>query len=197
LTSAVICSNHVAQCIRAARPDDYETYFRYRPNRMWPGGLHYDLQALLWDSQYNPIKGHIHQFGDAAVRANATHYLKGLIDLSELAHRLESSTRTVTPASRSERKPRMAKYRSKPVEIQAWKITAGDSIRQLMDLIESRGGKVARPAVGFDSTAVLSIRTLEGDMIAGIGDWIIQGTEGEFYPCKDTVFQRKYEPADG
>lgn len=38
----------------------------------------------------------------------------------------------------------------------------------------------------------LIIRTLEGDMRANPGDWIIQGTEGEFYPCKDSVFQRKY-----
>ena len=28
------------------------------------------------------------------------------------------------------------------------------------------------------------------------GDWIIQGTEGEFYPCANTVFQKKYRLAD-
>jgi len=41
----------------------------------------------------------------------------------------------------------------------------------------------------------LQIHTLEGTMSVGIGDWVICGTEGEFYPCKNTVFQRKYEPA--
>jgi len=53
LTRAVICSNHVAQVVRAARPDDYERYFRYTPNREWPGGLHYDLQRMLWDDQHS------------------------------------------------------------------------------------------------------------------------------------------------
>lgn len=38
------------------------------------------------------------------------------------------------------------------------------------------------------------IRTLEGRMLCRTTDWIIKGTEGEFYPCKDSVFQRKYEP---
>ena len=37
------------------------------------------------------------------------------------------------------------------------------------------------------------IRTPEGDMKASGGWWIIKGTEDEFYPCKDSVFQRKYQ----
>jgi hypothetical protein len=39
----------------------------------------------------------------------------------------------------------------------------------------------------------LIVFTLEGEMIAKPTDWIIRGTEGEFYPCIDSVFQRKYE----
>lgn len=49
---AVICSNHVAQCIRAGRPIDYERFFRYHPNLMWPGGVAYDLAALLWNDAH-------------------------------------------------------------------------------------------------------------------------------------------------
>lgn len=41
----------------------------------------------------------------------------------------------------------------------------------------------------------LTIQTLEGRMTASPSDWIIKGTEGEFYPCKDSVFQRKYAQA--
>lgn len=40
----------------------------------------------------------------------------------------------------------------------------------------------------------LSIPTLEGDMIARHGDWIIKGVSGEFYPCKPDIFQKTYEP---
>lgn len=63
---ALICSNHVAQCIRHARPEDYERYFRYPPNLMWPGGLHYDLQAMLWnDHNEGPIERVGRGVGDA------------------------------------------------------------------------------------------------------------------------------------
>lgn len=37
------------------------------------------------------------------------------------------------------------------------------------------------------------IKTLEGDMIASPGDWIITGIEGERYPCKDSIFKKTYE----
>lgn len=41
----------------------------------------------------------------------------------------------------------------------------------------------------------LIVLTLEGEMVAEPGRWIIRGTEGEFYPCLDSVFQRKYRAA--
>ena len=39
----------------------------------------------------------------------------------------------------------------------------------------------------------LIIPTLEGDHKAMPGDWIIKGIEGEFYPCKDSIFKKTYE----
>jgi hypothetical protein len=39
------------------------------------------------------------------------------------------------------------------------------------------------------------ISTLEGKMKATHGDWIIKGLLGEVYPCKNEVFERKYELA--
>lgn len=38
------------------------------------------------------------------------------------------------------------------------------------------------------------IRTLEGDMTASVGDWIIRGVKGELYPCKPDIFAATYEP---
>lgn len=40
------------------------------------------------------------------------------------------------------------------------------------------------------------IHTLEGDMVAERGDWIITGVKGECYPCKHDIFVATYEPAD-
>lgn len=39
------------------------------------------------------------------------------------------------------------------------------------------------------------INTLEGEMRADIGDWIIRGVKGEIYPCKPDIFDATYEPA--
>lgn len=40
------------------------------------------------------------------------------------------------------------------------------------------------------------IRTLEGDIIASAGDWIIKGVNGEVYPCKPDIFVKTYEEED-
>lgn len=40
------------------------------------------------------------------------------------------------------------------------------------------------------------IRTLEGDMRADVGDWIIRGVKGELYPCKPDIFALTYEAVE-
>jgi len=40
-----------------------------------------------------------------------------------------------------------------------------------------------------------TIPTLEGVMTANIGDYIIEGLRGEYYPCKPDIFEKSYEPA--
>lgn len=42
----------------------------------------------------------------------------------------------------------------------------------------------------------LLIKTLEGQMRAGVGDWIIRGVKGEIYPCKPDIFAATYDPAE-
>jgi hypothetical protein len=42
----------------------------------------------------------------------------------------------------------------------------------------------------------LIIPTLEGDHTASLGDFIIKGVAGEFYPCKPDIFERTYEKAE-
>ena len=39
----------------------------------------------------------------------------------------------------------------------------------------------------------MEIKTLEGTMRANIGDWIIKGVNGEFYPCKPNIFEKTYD----
>lgn len=50
------------------------------------------------------------------------------------------------------------------------------------------------PEIRYDDADVqYYVQTLEGPLTIRKGDWLIRGTEGEYYPCKDSVFRRKYE----
>lgn len=46
----------------------------------------------------------------------------------------------------------------------------------------------------YQTDRTIVIPTLEGDMIAGRGDYIITGVDGEKYPCKPDIFEKTYEP---
>lgn len=82
------------------------------------------------------------------------------------------------------------KYRSKVVEIEAFQWKAGYVAPAWF--LDARKNGIAFP----DNEGGCGIKTLEGTMRASIGDWIIRGTEGELYPCKPSVFERKYEPTE-
>ena len=42
-------------------------------------------------------------------------------------------------------------------------------------------------------TKQVTIQTLEGDMTGNVGDWLIEGVNGEHYPCKPDIFDKTYE----
>jgi hypothetical protein len=83
----------------------------------------------------------------------------------------------------------MSRYRKKPVEIDAMRYDGStESIAALSEFT----GRVLRA-----TSEVLVIETLEGNMIANPGDWIIRGIQGEFYPCKPDIFEATYERVIG
>jgi hypothetical protein len=83
------------------------------------------------------------------------------------------------------------RYRSKVVEIEAWRLPMSDGASRVFDGDSNIIFKREHGAI-----VEVVINTLEGVMTASSGDWIIRGTEGELYPCKPSVFARKYEPAE-
>ena len=87
----------------------------------------------------------------------------------------------------------MEKYRKKPVVIDAVQLTMAN--RQAISTIIAAAGYNVRHASKPPMRAVtgIVIETLEGDMIADFGDWIIKGVQGEFYPCKPDIFEKTYE----
>lgn len=76
----------------------------------------------------------------------------------------------------------------KPVEVQAIQWT-GKNYAEIQKFVGKDGCYFNKDLPG----AKLAIATLEGDHRAEIGDWIIRGVKGEFYPCKPDIFAQTYE----
>lgn len=94
----------------------------------------------------------------------------------------------------------MAKYRKKPKVIEA--LQNRGSWAEIMEWLKglARGGVVFEPGGAPDirrnNDGSLDIHTLEGTMRADVGDWIIRGLKGEFYPCKPDIFEESYEKVE-
>lgn len=102
----------------------------------------------------------------------------------------------------------MSLYRKKPVVIETWQFNGiptkdGDPPPAwLMEAVNSAfgdGDKVPGTTLRVGGVVsnfrdqTLDIGTLEGVMVARIGDWIIKGVKGELYPCKPDIFDATYE----
>ena len=89
------------------------------------------------------------------------------------------------------------KFRKKPVVIEAVQVHE-DAATALLELVDgSPNVDVVRghPLSDIDDKVIcVHIRTLEGEMRGDLGDWIIRGVKGEFYPCKPDIFEATYEP---
>lgn len=88
------------------------------------------------------------------------------------------------------------KYITKPVVIEAVKWT-GLNLNEVKEFVgEDLIYDICDSAweVGKGRPHIfMEIKTLEGNMRADEGDYIIKGLRGEFYPCKPDVFEKKYE----
>lgn len=88
----------------------------------------------------------------------------------------------------------MPKFRKKPVVVEArqFKVGTWEEQERLADWC---GGKL-RGMMLEPKYRIIQIQTLEGEMEAGVGDWIIRGVKGEHYPCKNDIFETSYEKVE-
>ena len=84
----------------------------------------------------------------------------------------------------------MPMYQKKPVIIEAMPVGKGFPIPHTFAQAIAAGVIKELPTKEF--TGFL-IETLEGTMQASVGDYIICGVKGEFYPCKPDIFEMTYE----
>lgn len=91
----------------------------------------------------------------------------------------------------------MPRFRKKPVVIEAIQWTGTpESAEEIALFIGATEEEPLKHTPSEDApwAGTLSIPTLEGVMEASVGDWIIRGVAGEFYPCKPDIFEATYEP---
>ncbi len=80
------------------------------------------------------------------------------------------------------------KYRKKPVVIEAMLFNE-ETKNYLANFVR------CNCSYGRDENgaSIMGIQTLEGVMTANVGDYIIKGVKGEFYPCKPDIFLMTYD----
>ena len=83
------------------------------------------------------------------------------------------------------------KYVKKPIEIEAIQYL-GDNLKEVEDFIDQTILVYTNTDTN-EERGMLGIPTLEGIMQASIGDYIIKGVRGEYYPCKPDIFKITYD----
>jgi hypothetical protein len=84
--------------------------------------------------------------------------------------------------------PGARRYRKRPVVVEAVRLTEDNAVA-VADWVSDHGTHCDQ----FPER--LLIGTLEGEMSAPLGWWVIRGVAGEFYPCEPKIFEASYEPA--
>ncbi|WP_313813007.1 hypothetical protein [Glutamicibacter sp.] len=86
------------------------------------------------------------------------------------------------------------KFRKKPVVIEAFQLTETNR-GEILQWAKSNAplGTLIRAVPKSGHAHQMLVHTLEGTMTANVGDYIIRGVQGEFYPCKPDIFEQTYE----
>lgn len=82
----------------------------------------------------------------------------------------------------------MPKYQKRPVIIDAFQWTGIDCEIPDWFIRKAECHKTEK----IENSEYLIIKTLEGDMKASIGDFIIKGVSGELHTCKPDIFHKYY-----
>jgi hypothetical protein len=82
----------------------------------------------------------------------------------------------------------MKMYVKKPIPVPALQWT-GDNFQEIKDFCTDENLK----EMCFKNNKDLWIQTREGQLMAQVGDFIMKGIEGEFYPCAESIFKKSYD----
>ena len=84
---------------------------------------------------------------------------------------------------------KVKKYRKKPIEIEAIELVNTKKFSEKEVFLDF----ISNDVKFYNTKDGIVIETLEGNMLAQWGDYVIKGVNGEFYPCKPDIFHKTYE----
>ena len=93
----------------------------------------------------------------------------------------------------------MARYRKLPVEVEAVQVLTifeyikTNKIEILPEWVQTNYKNGSITIIPDSNFSVLLIKTLEGDMLANLNDYLVKGIADELYPCKIDIFNKTYE----
>ena len=87
----------------------------------------------------------------------------------------------------------MKQYVKKPIPVSALQWTGKNIDEIKVFCTDSEGYVKCFKKVSFDNAEHLWIHTREGQLKAVVGDYIMKGIEGEFYPCGEQIFLKTYD----
>ena len=85
------------------------------------------------------------------------------------------------------------RWRKKPVVVEAMLFSTPQDGLEIASWCGGRYEADVKPSDHSDVWHKITIPTLEGPITASLGDFVIRGVQGEFYPCKPDIFEMTYE----
>lgn len=93
------------------------------------------------------------------------------------------------------------RYRKRPLEVEAIQYTGPKAIHKMKEVWPdfTNHSKFISLLSSGDSEPVtlITIHTPEGVLSVRMGDYVVRGIEGEFYPCKKDIFEESYVKLSG
>lgn len=168
----------------------------------------YDKYADIIDKYERAFDGHV-PIGSQYIRIESDRergiQIVNKAHLKYIACTIQSANEELYLTRVGQKYSKFKKYRKKPVVVEAIRLNSY-AAEDIMNVLKFMGQTVNSDYITqekFSEYCImcsqgdgLPINTLEGNIKASIGDYIIRGVNGEYYPCKPDIFKKTYEPVE-
>ena len=168
----------------------------------------YDKYADIIDKYENICDGHVPVGGlYIRIESDKEHGVQivNKAHLQYIACTIQSPNEELYLTRVGQKESKIKRYRKKPVVVEAIRLNSY-AAEDIMNVLEFMGQTVNSDYITQEKFSEycsmcsqgggLLINTLEGKIKASIGDYIIRGVNGEYYPCKPDIFKKTYESVE-